>query len=334
LPFELVTSHKAFNLGVVGLSGVLLFFVLSGYLITSLLLRSRAQDWRIALTNFYVRRTLRIFPIYYLTLLFLAWLQSVPVSQFIYWHVAYLSNILFVLNPWAAADSAHFWTLSVEEQFYLVWPLFVLLVPYRHLLRVILWAIVAGICWKAFVVQTFGDHLAGALPTVSCLDALGIGAALAFIEQDEKLSRQRNAFLQAALIVGGVLVLLQVLLTVMGQGRGLVLVTAYAGPSLVFVWLVGSAARGFKGVLGFCLEWKVLLYVGKISYGIYLYHNFMPRLVRYFASVVGVGELSVLTTFVCATTVTLLTAAGSWHFIEKPISQIKERFTFAAMRRQ
>ena len=333
LPVENVISQQVFHLGLVGLLGVLLFFVLSGYLITGLLLRSREQDWRTALTNFYLRRTLRIFPIYYLTLLVLALLQSLPVSEFIYWHVAYVSNILFVLNPSAAADSAHFWTLSVEEQFYLVWPLLVLLVPYRHLLRVILWAIVTGICWKVFVLQTLGDHLAGALATVSCLDSLAMGAALAFIEQDNKLNRYRNAFLRAALIVGGMLVLLQVFLIVTGQARGLVLVTAYAGPSLVFVWLVGSAAQGFKGVTGVWLEWRVLLYIGKISYGIYLYHNFMPRLVRYVASVVGVGELSDLPTFVCATTVTLLTAAASWHFIEKPISRVKERLSVAAIRR-
>jgi peptidoglycan/LPS O-acetylase OafA/YrhL len=260
-------------------------------------------------------------------------LQSLPVSEFIYWHVAYVSNILFVLNPSAAADSAHFWTLSVEEQFYLVWPLLVLLVPYRHLLRVILWAIVTGICWKAFVLQTLGDHLAGALPTISCLDSLGLGAALAFIEQDERLNRHRNGFLRGALIVGGVIVLLQAFLTATGQARGLVLVTAYAGPSLVFVWLVGSAARGFKGVTAAWLEWRVLLYIGKISYGIYLYHNFMPRLVRYFASVAGLGELSTLPLFAWATILTLLAAAASWHFIEKPISRVKERLSVAAIRR-
>lgn len=333
LPIETVISQQVFHLGLLGLLGVLLFFVLSGYLITGLLLRAREQDWRTALANFYLRRTLRIFPIYYLTLLVLVLLQSLPVSQFIYWHVAYLSNALFVLNPSAAADSAHFWTLSVEEQFYLVWPLLMLLVPYRHLLRVILWAIVTGICWKAFVLQTFGDHLAGALATVSCLDSLAIGATLAFIEQDDKLSRHRNAFLRGALTVGGVIVLLQAFLTATGQARGLVLVTSYAGPSLVFVWLVGSAAKGFTGMTGVCLEWSVLLYIGKISYGIYLYHNFMPRLVRYFASVVGLGELSTLPMFACATILTLLTAAASWHFIEKPISRVKERLSVAAIRR-
>jgi len=333
LPIENVISQQVFHLGVMGLLGVLLFFVLSGYLITGLLLRARQQDWRTALTNFYLRRTLRIFPIYYLTLLVLVSLQSLPVSQFIYWHAAYLSNALFVFNPSAAADSAHFWTLSVEEQFYLAWPFLMLLVPYRHLLRTILWTIVTGICWKALILQTVGDHLAGALPTISCLDSLAMGAALAFIEQDDRLSRHRNGFLATALIVGGVLVLLQAFLTATDQGRGLVLVTAYTGPSLVFVWLVGSAAQGFKGMTAVWLEWRVLLYVGKISYGIYLYHNFMPRLVRYPASVVGLGELSTLPLFAGATILTLLTAAASWHFIEKPISRVKERLSVAAIRR-
>ena len=332
LPVKNVIFQQVFHLGFVGLWGVLLFFVLSGYLITGLLLRARQQDWRTALTNFYLRRTLRIFPIYYLTLVVLVLSQSLPVSRFIYWHAAYLSNVLFVLNPSAAADSAHFWTLSVEEQFYIVWPLLMLLVPYQHLFRVILWAIPMGICWKALIVQTLGDHLAGALPAISCLDSLAMGAALAFIEQDDKLSRHRNVILRGALIVGGVLVLLQAFLTVTGQARGLVLVTAYAAPSLVFLWLVGSAARGFKGLTGAWLEWRVLLYIGKISYGIYLYHNFMPRLVRHLASVAGFGELSTLSTLVAATTVTFLTAAASWHFIEKPLSRVKERLSVAAVR--
>ncbi|MGH7873602.1 MAG: acyltransferase family protein, partial [Candidatus Binatia bacterium] len=259
LPIEKVIPQQVFGLGLLGLLGVLLFLVLSGYLITGILLRSRQQDWRTALRRFYLRRTLRIFPIYYLTLLVLVLWQSVPVSRFIYWHVAYLSNALFVANPSAAADSAHLWTLSVEEQFYLVWPLLMLLVPYKHLLRVIMCAIVMGICWKAFIVQTLGDHLAGALPTISCLDSLAMGAALAFVEQDDRLSRHRNGLLWSSLIVGSVLVLLQAFLTITGQARGLVLITAYVGPSFLFVWLVGSAAEGFKGATAVWLECRVLL---------------------------------------------------------------------------
>ena len=332
LPVEKVIPWKIFQLGPIGLSGVLLFFVLSGYLITGLLLRSRQQYWRIALTNFYLRRTLRIFPIYYLTLLVLVSLQSQPVSQFIYWHTTYLSNILFILNPMAAADSAHFWTLSVEEQFYLMWPLLILFLPYKHLLRVILWAIVLGICWKAIIVQMLGDHLAGALPAISCLDSLGIGAALALVEQDDKLSRHRNDLLRLALLLRSGLVLLQVVLTTTGRSRGFVLVTAYAGFSLVSVWLVGSAARGFKGLTGFWLESRLLLYIGKISYGIYLYHNFMPRVVRHSALMIGTDHLNGLRTFACAAILTLLTAAVSWQFIEKPVSRLKNRFYITATR--
>ena len=105
---------------------VQLFFVLSGYLITGILLDAREQaDRGAALTTFYIRRALRIFPAYYVALTLAASL-NVNVYDAWPWHAAYLSNVRIALDGKWPGPVSHFWSLSVEEQFYLLWPMIVL----------------------------------------------------------------------------------------------------------------------------------------------------------------------------------------------------------------
>jgi peptidoglycan/LPS O-acetylase OafA/YrhL len=121
-----------------GAMGVRLFFVLSGFLITGILLKSRElldsgeQRPSFALGRFYIRRFLRIFPLYYAVLL-AAWLLRLWGTRGeMGWHLAYLTNVdLFLRGRWWG-DISHFWSLAVEEQFYLVWPLVILLAPRRR----------------------------------------------------------------------------------------------------------------------------------------------------------------------------------------------------------
>lgn len=321
-------TARVLNLGLFGLLGVLLFFVLSGYLITGILLSLRESSLRRALERFYIRRTLRIFPIYYLTLLVLMIIGLPSVTQYILWHGMYLSNVLFVLKPQVAAPIAHLWTLSVEEQFYLIWPWLMLAVPYKHVHRVILCAITIGICWKAVVINTLGDHLAAALPVFSCLDSLAVGAWLAFVEQDETLRSRRQHILRTWLFAGSAIVLMQTVLLITDGGRGLVVLTSYIGASLFFAWLVGRAAQGFKGWVGAVLEWRLMLYMGKISYGIYLYHYFMPRVLTYLLKNFGFDQPGSLFAGMLAFALTVLTATLSWYLLERPISHLKERLSY------
>ena len=133
-----------------GARGVHLFFALSGFLITGILLRSRAlvedsgRGSGLAIRRFYIRRFLRIFPIYYLVLA-VTWALGVPdVRSGMVWHLAYGSNVLFAIqNRWPQTTS-HLWSLSVEEQFYLIWPLLMFLVPRRQLGTAVLAFIFAG----------------------------------------------------------------------------------------------------------------------------------------------------------------------------------------------
>ena len=114
-----------------GQTGVDLFFVLSGFLITSILLAARPRDWS-EVRTFYARRSLRIFPLYYLALCFCA-LFLFPVN-WPFW--IYLENFWMSAGR-EVAGPGHLWSLAVEEQFYLVWPCLVLFVPRRFLLKIL-----------------------------------------------------------------------------------------------------------------------------------------------------------------------------------------------------
>jgi len=331
LPVQRLFSENFLTLG---LLAVRLFFVLSGYLITGILLRSRSLRFGVALGEFYTRRALRILPIYYLTLLVAALVGVAAVSHFIFWHTFYVSNILFILKPAVAGPIGHLWTLSVEEQFYIAWPFLVLLTPYKYTARMIVATVGLGIVWKTIVAFTLGPDIAGGILAPACFDSLGIGALLAFIENDKKLRPQRNRLLHSALMAGIVIVFLQTSLYVAGRGLRFFWSTSYLGVSLVFVWLVGRAAEGFKGKLGAILEWPPLTYVGKISYGIYLYHFFMPDIVRYLAKSLSLRSPHTLLTFFFASALTLTASIISWHLIERPINRWKEGLRFSRRQTQ
>src|SRR5262249_15573796 len=126
------------------LLGVWLFFVLSGFLITGILLRLRDQvdhsgyPSGFALRQFYIRRFLRIFPLYYSVLFMAATIDLGDVRDTILWHLAYISNYLFATRQDWGSITAHFWSLSVEEQFYILWPVLILFAPRRLLLKLII----------------------------------------------------------------------------------------------------------------------------------------------------------------------------------------------------
>ena len=125
--------------------GVQLFFVLSGFLITGILLRCRGDEdagGKISrMRQFYVRRFLRIFPLFYAVLFAAALLNIRPVRETLLWHVSYLSNLQMALAGGWSGPVSHFWSLAVEEQFYLLWPCLILFLPRKYLLWAILIAI-------------------------------------------------------------------------------------------------------------------------------------------------------------------------------------------------
>jgi peptidoglycan/LPS O-acetylase OafA/YrhL len=322
----------------IGHLGVRLFFVLSGYLITGILLRCRSwmeagqTDAATNLRRFYIRRFLRIFPPYY-ALLALMVIRNVPgVRDTLWWHAGYASNFLFALEgDWKPGDTSHFWSLAVEEQFYLVWPFLILLVPRSRLVGVVIAITVSSPLFRLIGLLAGVNETALWVATPASLDALGLGSLVALCADQpaawRRLTRLGLISVPLAFTLGVVLLVYDRLwLGYVVNETVVVLALAY---------LVAKTAQGFGGLTGRLLSLPPLQYVGKISYGIYLYHVFV---LQAFWRLLSVARLPLLDKgpllFLIVTSMTVAMAALSWKFLEQPLNGLKRYFPYEPKRVQ
>jgi len=315
-----------------GATGVDLFFVLSGFLITGILLACRrpieagTQTVGFTAGRFYARRFLRIFPLYYAVLA----LASVALAL----ETGILVSLwTYTFNLWGAWRGAlsgtwisHFWSLAVEEQFYLVWPWVVLCVPRRALVPVVAATIAVGPLSRALLFAAGAPFDAMRMVTTSCLDLLAAGALGAvLVERDGLAQVLRGRFGRALGLGGGALFLWGLWIQRQGHADGatqLEVLVVYARWPF-FTWLVLRAAQGFGGVLATLLESRPLAFVGKISYGVYVFHAFALALDR-----VGLAGLHPLLRLPAYLAFTLVVSWLSWTFFESRLNALKDRFPY------
>jgi peptidoglycan/LPS O-acetylase OafA/YrhL len=325
--------------------GVRVFFVLSGFLITGILLRSRAlrdagqAPAGLALRHFYIRRILRIFPLYYFALT-IAWLGKVSgAREGIAWHAAYLSNVHFFLvnavqhGRWGGAVG-HFWSLAVEEQFYLLWPWVILFAPRRWLPGIALGAAAFGPVFR-FVVFGLTDNDTTQILLPGCIDSLALGGYLAMTVLPEYKTHPLVRPVGAAVLWCGGLLFGAYYAAEWSGGHWVFRTVSFdLAVALMGVWLVARAAEGMPGPVGKLLSLPPVRYIGTISYGIYVYHlllpDLLPRVARRLGhpdllSPLGSQTLAFLTFY---TVLTILVAAVSWHCFEAPINRLKARFEY------
>jgi peptidoglycan/LPS O-acetylase OafA/YrhL len=305
-----------------GSRGVDLFFVISGFLITLGLIRSKAkvQTTGTTLYKFYVRRFLRIFPIYYLTVFILLIFYFDKMSSAIWWYLLYLCNFHSIhIQDWGVGG--HFWSLSVEEQFYLVWPFIILLLPNKRLPIAIGSSIILSLAVKSYWYVKDFPFWWGYMHPLASLDALAIGALLSYLYSfyPEQLRKTLyNPWL-------ALLIAVQMVLVIVAGSFPSVAFIYHIGVRTSFglfsLWLVGRASFGFSGIMASILESPPLRYIGKISYSIYLFHVFIPGMLM------GLEfPKNDNLRFLLYGAVTIGLSSISWYLFESRILKYKDRF--------
>jgi len=324
-----------------GAMGVRLFFVLSGFLITSLLLQARdsaeaAGSRGAAIRRFYLRRALRIFPIYYLVIVLALFFGPGDAREQIPWLASYAYNFWIAVLGWWTAYFSHFWSLCVEEQFYLLWPWVVLYAPRRHLKTIAVVMIALGPLYRALAVSLAFNNIAVYTVTFSSMDTLGMGSLLALASMGRSPTESiQKSWRTRALPLGlAAMILLQGTLLLSGPNLPHVVLfdTALA---LTFSCLIAAASHGMGRPGQLILGNRPIVYLGRISYGIYVYHLFMPDLLRPVFALLGADVAPRgLLEFAVSTAATVVVASLSWHFVERPLMRLKHRFaqpqTFSA----
>jgi peptidoglycan/LPS O-acetylase OafA/YrhL len=312
--------------------GVYLFFILSGFLITRILLRCReAMDnseasGAFAARQFYARRFLRIFPLYY-ALIGFGFLSGLSDARSHWKSLAtFTFNSALARTGWVPHYTP-FWSLSVEEQFYLFWPCCILLVPRRWLTCAAGSLILVGCVWRLAGDLLNWNEIARNCATLGCVDLLGAGALLAVISRTKTAWDRMHTILSwtAPLAVIAALAFSMPFLTKLHHAIWF----TWAGVSfwaVALTWVVSGAARGFGGIAGACLNVRVVQYIGKISYCIYACHLFVAYAV---AKVLGQDPtLRGPSKFLLVTAVSVLVAAISWKFFEAPVNGLKRFFPY------
>jgi peptidoglycan/LPS O-acetylase OafA/YrhL len=325
---EFYTSHGLpFGAAITGIVkagsfGVDLFFVLSAYLITELLLREREQFGTVDVKAFYARRILRIWPLYFFALAIAFTLPHWDSSQS--FSLSYLLAFFLLCGNWATSlygapvsVMALLWSVSLEEQFYLVWPLVIRKLQRRHI-YVVAWSLLFGsIASRLIVIRFFplhGDIIPNS--TLTRLDPFAAGMLLAAFlsgRVPRLTSLHRTAMIASGLIA-------------------IFLCGYYFRPQSITFALIGyplialSSVAMLAAILGFPKTPSLVKYLGKISYGLYVYHMLVFHFVflalsHYYRTVFGF-----ILCWITALLITVLVAFASYELFESRFLHLKERF--------
>lgn len=324
-----------------GWLGVDLFFVLSGFLITDILMRTLGQPG--FLRNFYTRRILRIFPLYYLVLFLI--LVLLPLFKSLgpgldyyedhqLWLWAYLQNWLYTFkHPYGSKILLHFWSLAVEEQFYLLWPVTILLIRKPKILFAIAGGLllVAGITrfvlWNLHI-----ENLAYAnLFLFTRIDGICVGCMLALLMKIDFNYLKRNVA-WIVLILAVFNFLFYLFNKKFSPGSPFLAFVGYTTFAILFGLLVYEGVLGRIMIINKAFNNKLMKFFGKISYGLYVYHwpvyvLLFPVFKHFFTSQVALSNLPAnIVSALCVITISVIISVISYRYFESYFLRLKNRF--------
>jgi peptidoglycan/LPS O-acetylase OafA/YrhL len=313
-----------------GWLGVDLFFILSGFLITGILLDSRETPGYFR--NFYARRFLRIIPLYF-TVIGVMWLSYRSGSHYFVLSLLFLANFAYAFGAEVPHGPAVFWSLAIEEHFYLLWPWTVRFLKRRAL------AFTAGAIVVIVPILRVWAFRAGWQPVAEIysysffrFDGLAMGALLAIWVRSGRANRRTSLKFAAGLVA------LAIVISIAGQPFGIMSrgsVLRYTQAALVFAGIV-LAAIALRGSV-YCapLRWWFAKLSGDLSYCIYLIHLGVGDAYQYLMAACGIDQVavfgplgSVIARAFFIITASFAIALASRRFLEKPVLQLKRYFEF------
>jgi len=322
--FSASLAHVLSSVSTACRSGVDLFFLLSAYLITELLLREKAQTGRLRVGWFYLRRVLRIWPLYFLVIGIALGVTLVDKQQ----HLpgTYVAAYLLLAGNWISAVWGPpasivmpLWSVSLEEQFYLLWPLVVRKAAARSI-SLIAVAMIAfsTVSRLIFLHRGWTDGLSQNSFTRLEPIALGILIAVALRGRTPRVRRMPRAALIAVGLVTWMLVRLfcDLNFSVTGTMIGYPLIAV--GSAAILIGALGSTTRALSG--------QIVVHLGKVSYGLYVYHLLGLR-ISYWIFRGHTAHLSGFAGFcIVGFVLTVLLSLASYEWFEKPFLTIKEKY--------
>lgn len=325
-----------------GFLGVNFFFVLSGFLITEILiieLYNKVNKTKI-IKNFFARRVLRIFPIYYLAIIALALFNVEKSIELLPWTLTYALNIgqNWFVNP--GKLFMHIWSLCVEEQFYIIWPFVLILTHKTKLFKVILAFIVFLLVFKGsiylFGFNNYKSINHGSL--FAAIDALALGGLLAYFKSYKINVWKRICDLSQLWIVfllfsfWGISYIIEDISFISTVFMRII-------AAVIAVLIIAKSISRNKFVLKGLLRTRLFMFIGKISYGVYLYHWFVSYLLLdyfntmwstidfgYFGPLEIIKYHRYLGSFIFFFVITIALASLSFYLIEKPLLKLKRHF--------
>jgi len=329
-----------------GWIGVDLFFVLSGFLITRILFNTKYD--KNYFKSFYFKRTLRIFPLYYLYLIicfFLIIPYTFPkMSEFEQakiliaqksqiWFYFYLSNIKqAILGFFLGSGLGHLWTLAIEEQFYVFWPLVIKFFSIKNLKRIAVFTLIA--CLGLRISMYFLHYTAVTIYsfTPTRVDTLVMGGLIAFLFYEQKLKNEK--LIHLLLIIFSLLTV--VMLYAFGPratGHPVIYTVGFSLIAMSFSLLLTSLLSERKTVLKRIFSHRILVFLGKYSYAIYIFHPLVRQVV-----LKGIGDpviyygtqipWEIMFTLICSV-VSIFVALISWNLFEKWFLKLKTKPAFS-----
>jgi peptidoglycan/LPS O-acetylase OafA/YrhL len=321
--------------------GVYLFFTLSGFLITFLLLKEKEVTGTISIKQFYIRRILRIWPLYFLTVMLGFFvLPHLPIFQIPNWKEGlatnfwekfllfffFFSNLALVMFYPPVSSISQNWSVSTEEQFYLLWPqlikkttkyihLFILVVVIYWLLRfgLIMFQYYGGAAGKLEAVSIFNYFLFKFC--ISCMAIGGFGAWLVMYGKPKWKNLLFDRKVEVIAILAAVLMIF--------VGHKIHKLVKFEVFSVLFMVVIINAACNPKSLLN--LEHKVFRYLGKVSYGLYMFHPILlPLIINLLLSLNIYNNLLL---YVLTFAVTILVSGLSYEYFEKRALVYKDKFT-------